>query len=313
MKQEIPNILKDFLNYMESIKGRSKGTISEYYSDLVRFMVFIKDYKNLSNIDIKDIDIEHIKNINLSDLYAYMAYITRELDNKAPARARKVASIRSFFNYLKNRAKLIEYNPGSELEYPQKAKRLPKYLSIKESKKLLGLIQGENQERDYAIITLFLNCGFRLSELVNINISKIGEDSLSVIGKGNKERMVYLNNACKEALSLYLKARPAAIGAKDKDALFLSKRKKRISIKTVQHLVNKYTSRLNTGEKYSPHKLRHTAATLLYQSGVDIRELQEILGHESIMTTEIYTHIHECRLKDAVGKNPLANLSSKLC
>lgn len=311
-----PIIMRDFLNYMETIKGKSKNTIKEYFYDLRLFFRFMKQYKNLiddsidfDDIDISDIDIELIKTITLSDLYEFMSFLSRERDNNSNSRARKVASIKSFFNYLTTKAKLLDYNPASELESPKILKRLPRYLNIEESKKLLSTIDGKHKERDYAIITLFLNCGLRLSELVNININNIKDDTLTIIGKGNKERTIYLNNACIKAIDAYLKIRPVN-GVKDKNALFLSERKQRISNKTVQHIVKKYITLSGLDpERYSTHKLRHTAATLMYKHGnVDIRSLQQILGHESISTTEIYTHVDNAQLRNAIDSNPLANV-----
>jgi integrase/recombinase XerD len=313
---ELPIILKDFLNYMETIKGKSKNTIKEYFYDLRLFFRYLKVYRDLTDesnfnkIDISDITIDYIKDVTLSDLYSYMSFLSRERDNSASSRARKVASIRSFFNYVTNKAKLLDYNPASELESPKILKRLPKYLNVEESKKLLSSIDGENRERDYAIITLFLNCGLRLSELVGINLNNIKNDSLTVVGKGGKERTVYLNNACIRAIEAYKRVRPVE-GVKDRNALFLSQRKQRISNKTVQHIVKKYIK--NAGldpERYSTHKLRHTAATLMYKHGnVDIRALQEILGHESISTTEIYTHVDSQQLRNAADSNPLAEIT----
>jgi len=311
-----PMIIRDFLNYMETIKGKSKNTVQEYFYDLRLFFRFMKQYKNLINnsvdfddIDISDIDIELVRTITLSDLYEFMSFLSRVRDNNPSSRARKVASIKSFFNYLTTKAKLLDYNPASELDSPKVLKRLPKYLNIDESKKLLNAIDGKHRERDYAIITLFLNCGLRLSELVDININKIKNNTLTVIGKGNKERTIYLNNACIKAIDAYLKVRPVN-GVKDKNALFISERKQRISNKTVQHIVKKYITLSGLDpERYSTHKLRHTAATLMYKYGkVDIRTLQQILGHESVSTTEIYTHVDNAQLRNAVNSNPLANV-----
>ena len=314
---EAPVIIRDFLNYMETIKGKSKNTIKEYYYDLRTFFRFMKIHRNLvpsttefANIKINDIDINLIKTISLSDLYEFMSFLSRERNNKSNSRARKVACIKSFFNYLSTKAKLLEYNPASELESPKNVKRLPKYLNIDESKKLLDVVDGKHRERDYAIITLFLNCGLRLSELVSININNIKNDTLTVIGKGNKERTIYLNKACIRAIEAYMQVRPKD-SVKDKNALFLSERKQRISNKTVQYIVKKYICESGLDpERYSTHKLRHTAATLMYKYGkVDIRALQQILGHESISTTEIYTHVDNAQLKNAVESNPLANMS----
>ncbi len=319
MNEEMPQLLKDFLNYMETIKGKSPNTTKEYFYDLRLFFRFIiqqndssyKDY-DIESIPISKITIEDIKRVGLSDLYSFMSFVTRRRDNNPSSRARKVASLRSFFNYLTNKAKLLDYNPTSELESPKLMKRLPKYLNIEESKKLLITIDGEFKERDYCIITLFLNCGLRLSELVNINISKIKNDTLTVIGKGDKERTIYLNAACLDAMEKYLAVRPHE-GVKDKNALFLSKRKQRISNKTVQYIVKKYIKSAGLDvERYSTHKLRHTAATLMYKhGGVDIRSLQEILGHESIKTTEIYTHVDNAQLKKAIESNPLSDFKAE--
>lgn len=315
---EAPLIVKDFLNYIETIKGKSKNTAKEYFYDIRLFLRYIKQCRNLTTetdinkIEIIDISIDLIKTITLSDLYSYMSFVSRERDNNASARARKVASIKSFFNYLTVKAKLLEYNPATELESPKIVKRLPKYLNIEESKKLLNTIDGEYKERNYAIITLFLNCGMRLSELVNININRIKDETLTVIGKGNKERTIYLNSACLKALANYLLVRQTD-AVIDRNALFLSERKKRISNKTIQYIVKKFI--ISAGldpERYSTHKLRHTAATLMYKHGhVDIRALQEILGHESISTTEIYTHIDNQQLRKAVESNPLSEETIK--
>lgn len=312
---DVPIFLQDFLSYMDTIKGKSANTVREYHYDLRNFLRFLKLHYRLVPVDsefesitVTDIDIELMKKITLSDLYAYMSYLSLDRLNKVTSRARKVASIRSLFNYLTTKAKLLEINPAKELESPKLGKRIPKYLNIDESKQLLNVIDGDNKERDFAIITLFLNCGLRLSELISINLSQIKDDKLTVIGKGNKERTVYLNHASKTALNEYLRVRPKD-NVKDKNALFLSERKKRISPRSIQYIVKKYIIAAGLDpEKISPHKLRHTAATLMYQHGnVDIRSLQEILGHESVATTEIYTHINKEQLKDAVNKNPLAD------
>lgn len=314
---EMPLILKDFLNYLQTIRGKSINTVQVYFYDLRLFFRYLKIERKLvdaniefDEINICDIDIDLIKTITLSDLYAFMSYVSNIRDNTSYARARKVASLKSFFNYLTNKAKLLDVNPAAELESPKILKRLPRYLNVEESKQLLSSVNGEYSERDYAILTLFLNCGMRLSELVGININNIKNNTLTVIGKGDKERSIPLNNACIEAIKEYMKIRPVD-GVKDKNALFLSKRKQRISKESVQKIVKKYIKEAGLDpHRYSTHKLRHTAATLMYRYGnVDIRALQELLGHESISTTEIYTHLNKKQLQDAVDKNPLADVS----
>jgi len=314
-EENIHSFLLDYLNYMQTIKGKSENTVLVYFYDLRVFLRFLKLHKNIipktvefDEIDISDIDISFIKTVTLSDLYAYMSFVSNKRSNSAYARARKVASLKSFFNYLTNKAKLIDKNPAAELESPKIVKRLPRYLNIEESKQLLTSVEGEHSARDYAILTLFLNCGIRLSELVGLNLKSIKNNTLSVIGKGDKERIIPLNSACISAINEYLKVRPVD-GVKDKNALFLSERKQRISKATVQHLVKKYIVSAGLDpRKYSTHKLRHTAATLMYKYGhVDIRALQELLGHESISTTEIYTHLDSQQLRNAVESNPLSN------
>ena len=310
---KLPDIAIEFLNYMETIRGKSKNTVTAYSYDLILFFRYIKIKRgyvatnmDIDEIPVDDIDLYIISNISLADLYSFLSFAANQRDNKNYARARKVACLRSFFKYL-YKMKMIKDNPSIELESPKINSRHPVYLTLEESRQLLSSIDGENKERDYAIITLFLNCGLRLSELIGIDISKINNDTLTVIGKGNKERTVYLNNACMEAINSYLKVRPVD-GVKDKNALFLSERKRRISKRTVQYLVKKYIGISNLDmEKYSPHKLRHTAATLMYKYGkVDIRSLQEILGHENIATTQIYTHLDDETLRSAVNSNPLS-------
>jgi integrase/recombinase XerD len=310
----LPLHANDFLSYMETIRGKSKNTVAAYGYDLSVFFKFLKIRRNivsadvdLEQINITDIDEYIIRTITLSDLYAFLSYSANNRDNKNHARARKVACLRSFFKYLQGKAKVIDENPALDLEPPKINSRHPIYLTLDESRHLLSSIEGENKERDYAIITLFLNCGLRLSELVGIDINRISEDILTVIGKGDKERTVYLNNACLKAIKEYLKVR-AVDGVKDKNALFLSERKQRISKRSVQYIVKKCigASDLDT-DRYSAHKLRHTAATLMYKYGnVDIRALQHILGHENISTTQIYTHIDDERLRNAVKANPLS-------
>lgn len=317
---DMPDIVIEFLNYMITIKNKSLKTVSEYHYDLRTFLRYIKvikynaDEKNFKNIDVKDITIDDIRKIDLTDLYSFISYTSRELDNTAVTRARKVASLKSFYKYLHTKVKLIDYNPAAELDTPKHVKRLPKYLNLNESIQLLQSVNSKkNAARDYAIIVLFLNCGLRLSELVGINVNSIRGDTLTVIGKGNKERTVYLNKACQDAIAAYMAERSKFKTIKDPKALFLSERKTRISPKTVQYLVKKYIQAAGLDpDKYSPHKLRHTAATLMYKHGnVDIRALQAVLGHESIATTEIYTHLDDEQLREAVRSNPLASVSIK--
>lgn len=309
----LPNIAVQYLEYLSGIKAKSNLTVLEYASDLRMFFRFLKIRKGLadSNTEFDDIIVadlaeETILNASLSDAYAFLAFCRTERKNDNNARARKAVALKRFYRYLEINGK-IKKNEIAFLESPQTKKSLPKYLTLDQSIELLNSVDGANKERDYCILTLFLNCGLRLSELISINISHIRDNNtLVVIGKGNKERVIYLNNACLNAIESYLKVRPAD-GVKDRDALFLSNRKSRISRQSIQKMVEHYLSKIGlAGQGYSTHKLRHTAATLMYQHGnVDPLQLKEILGHENLSTTEIYTHIHDEQLKRAVDSNPL--------
>ena len=318
-RENNPDFLNSFLDYSITILNKSPNSVKEYNYDLSMFLKYMKIHFKLTNendfgkIDISDFDIETLKRITLEDIHSFVSFLAITNRSKAATRARKISTIRIFFKYLSVKAKILDVNPAQNLETPKQDKIMPKYLTLEDSQKLLNVTSNEdnrNKERDYAIITLFLNCGMRLSELVGINIKDIHFDDykMTVIGKGNKERTIYLNKSCINAIQDYLAVRPKeGIDFKSKDALFLSERKERISRRTVQHIVEKELKQagLDTS-KYSTHKLRHTAATLMYQYGnVDIRALQELLGHASISTTEIYTHVANEQVRNAVESNPL--------
>ncbi len=326
-KDDNPDFLNSFLDYSITMLNKSPNSIKEYNYDLSMFLKFMKMHFKLTNetdfnkICIRDFSVETLKQITLDDIHSFVYYLAIDNNNKPATRARKISTIRIFFNYLVTKLKLIEINPAQNLETPKKEKRIPKYLSLEESEKLLNITandESKNKERDFAIITLFLNCGMRLSELVGINTKDISfsDSRLTVIGKGNKERTIYLNSACMDAIKSYIDTKPKEgikHDSKNSDkALFLSERKERISNRTVQYIVDKELARagLDT-KKFSVHKLRHTAATLMYKYGeVDIRALQELLGHASISTTEIYTHVDNDQVRNAVNRNPLANFQN---
>lgn len=328
-RTQAPPIIRDFLSYHETIRGHSPKTVDEYFLDLRNFFRYVKQLRDsamkdqqLDEISIFDIDLSFVKSITLTDIYGYMTYLSRDRAQhpnskmsdyglNAASRARKIATIRSFYNYLTNKVHLLETNPVKDIDSPKIMKSLPKYLTMDESVRLLQSVDGKNQERDYCMLTFFLNCGLRISELVGLNISDIHEDALRILGKGNKVRIVYLNDACKDALQEYLKVRRSITG-RDQNALFLSGQNKRISRSGVHALVKKHLleAGLNSTQ-YSSHKLRHTAATLMLQNGVDVKAVQEVLGHEHLNTTEIYTHIDNEALRVAAKANPLSQIHKR--
>ena len=314
---QLPHLLRKFLTYLEVVKNKSSLTVLEYASDIRTFLRYMKISKNYVNtktpfdeIDISDIDEAFLSSVTLNDGYEFLLYCKNERSNDATARARKVTSLKSFFKYLASREHIIKENPFLELEAPKLKKTLPKYLSLEQSRMLLNCVYNEsniNKERDFCILTLFLNCGLRLAELVNLNLTDIHDDnSMTVTGKGDKERKIYLNSACIAALNNYLAVRPVD-GVKDRDAVFISRNKQRVSRRTVQLIVENALDKSGLSNLgFSTHKLRHTAATLMYQYGeVDVLLLKEILGHENLSTTQIYTHVADEQLRNAVKLNPL--------
>ncbi len=317
---EAPKEIFDFLSYMQNVKGKSTRTVNEYFLDLRTFFRYMKKFRGVvpsdtpdNQIEISDIDLDFIKSVTFEDINHYMNYCIEIRRNNAATRSRKSSSLRMFFSYLTDKVNKLDKNPAQQLDSPKKRKALPKYLSLEQSIELLNAVEGEYKERDYCILTLFLNCGMRLSELVGIDYNDIRSDrTLRLLGKGNKERVVYLNDACMDAINRYKAVRPVD-GVKDKKALFISRNHNRISRETVQKMVYKYLKAIGLdAQGYSVHKLRHTAATLMYQKGnVDIRVLQSILGHESLGTTQIYTHLSNDQIQHAIDANPLAHVKPR--
>ena len=323
---DCPQVLREFLIYHENIKGQSQLTIQEYYLDLRMFLRFIKLMRNdmpvstrLEDIDIQDITLSFIEEIDTSDVFDFLSYLSNDRAINpgaaapdygiAPAsRARKLSAIKSFYKYLTVRTKQLQENPVQDLEYPKLRKSLPKYLTLEQSSALLQAVSGQNEKRDYAILMLFLNCGIRRSELVGLNLSDVYEDRIRVVGKGNKERFVYFGAACRKAIDAYLEERNKKI-LTDNRALFGSRNGNRISTDAVHRLVKKALLQAGLDStQYSAHKLRHTAATMMLSGGVDVKTVQEVLGHENLNTTQIYTHIESTELKIAAEANPLSKL-----
>ena len=320
--QSSPPVIRDFLTYNETIKGKSTRSVEGYYLDLrsfFRYLLLIRGMvdKNteFEEIDISPVDLNLIKTVTISDLYSFLVYCKNERNNNTATRARKTSTLRLFFKYMSSQTHQLETNPAEMLEAPKIKQSLPKHLTLEDSLELLNSVDGDNKQRDYCILTLFLNCGLRLAELCSLNLSDItDEGTLTVTGKGNKERLVYLNDACMSALKDYIAVRPhEGLPVTEKNALFISRNHRRISPKTVQHIVKTYLEKSGLGNMgYSTHKLRHTAATLMYQHGnVDIRVLKDILGHANLGTTQIYTHVSDKQIKHAVDSNPLSCVKQK--
>lgn len=325
--KDCPQVLREFLSYHDTIKGQSQKTISEYYLDLrlfLRFMWMVKHEMpystDLNEISIKSIDLDFIRSISTTDIYDFLSFLAndriKDPDSHNPeygigasARARKLSAIKSFYKYLTVRTKSLSDNPVADFEYPKLRKSLPKYLSLEQSQALLRSVDGPNKERDYAILMIFLSCGIRRAELVGLNLTDVYSDRIRVVGKGNKERFVYIGTACRKAIDAYMPIREKLI-LSDNRALFGSRDNNRISVSAVHRLVKKHLLAAGLdASQLSAHKLRHTAATLMLSNGVDVKTVQEVLGHENLNTTQIYTHIENTELKIAAEANPISKFS----
>ena len=323
---DCPPVVREFLSYHETIKAQSPRTIEEYHLDLRMFLRFVKLMRSgrslnvpFEDVDIHDLDLDFVGSITTTDVYEFLSWLAndRTTDPKTPqsqrgidaaARARKLSTLKSFYKYLTVRTKQLQENPVADLEYPKLRRSLPRYLTLEQSAALLNAVSGVNEKRDYAILMIFLNCGIRRSELVGLNLTDVYEDRLRVVGKGNKERFVYFGTPCRKAIDEYLAERNKK-ELTDNRALFGSRNGERISVSAVHRLVKK--ALLQAGldaDQFSAHKLRHTAATLMLSGGVDVKTVQEVLGHESLNTTQIYTHIESTELKIAAEANPIARL-----
>lgn len=321
----LPERVNEFVSYMLGVKGCSRLTADGYVRDLRLLFEYLaatkKEHISPGEIDktydLSFIDDDFLKKITIGDVYAFLAYCTSERSNNLTTRNRKASSIRGFFKYIADNMKYIPSNPVSHLQIPSDKKKLPRYLTLEQSEALLNSVEGENAERDYCILTLFLNCGLRLAELVGLNMSDIDitERTMKVTGKGNKQRMLYLNDACVNALKSYMAVRPADSlkGEDARSALFVSRLGKRIGRQAVQLMVYNYLKKIGLDHQhYSVHKLRHTAATLLYQyNDTDILVLKEMLGHENLSTTEIYTHVENKQVRAAIENSPLSKEKRK--
>ena len=322
--QDCPQVLREFLSYHETIKGQSKRTVSEYYLDIRMFLRFVKLMRNalpvntpLEDVPIKDVDLDFVRSISSTEVFDFLSFLANDRVPEgshddpgigSAARARKLSAIKSFYNYLSVSTKQIKENPVKDIEFPKIRRSLPKYLTLEESTALLKSVSGPNQKRDFAILMLFLNCGIRRSELVGLNLTDVYDDRIRVVGKGNKERIVYMGASCRKAIDEYLVERNKIV-LSDNRALFGSRDKNRISVTAVHRLVKKHLLEAGMDStQFSAHKLRHTAATLMLSNGVDLKTLQEVLGHENLNTTQIYTHVESTELKIAAEANPLSKI-----
>lgn len=322
--QDCPQVLREFLSYHETIKGQSKRTVSEYYLDIRMFLRFVKLMRNelpvntpLEDVPIKDVDLDFVRSISSTEVFDFLSFLANDRVPEgshddpgigSAARARKLSAIKSFYNYLSVSTKQIKENPVKDIEFPKIRRSLPKYLTLEESTTLLKSVSGPNQKRDFAILMLFLNCGIRRSELVGLNLTDVYDDRIRVVGKGNKERIVYMGASCRKAIDEYLVERNKIV-LSDNRALFGSRDKNRISVTAVHRLVKKHLLEAGMDStQFSAHKLRHTAATLMLSNGVDLKTLQEVLGHENLNTTQIYTHVESTELKIAAEANPLSKI-----
>ena len=322
--QDCPQVLREFLSYHETIKGQSKRTVSEYYLDIRMFLRFVKLMRNellvntpLEDVPIKDVDLDFVRSISSTEVFDFLSFLANDRVPEgshddpgigSAARARKLSAIKSFYNYLSVSTKQIKENPVKDIEFPKIRRSLPKYLTLEESTALLKAVSGPNQKRDFAILMLFLNCGIRRSELVGLNLTDVYDDRIRVVGKGNKERIVYMGASCRKAIDEYLVERNKIV-LSDNRALFGSRDKNRISVTAVHRLVKKHLLEAGMDStQFSAHKLRHTAATLMLSNGVDLKTLQEVLGHENLNTTQIYTHVESTELKIAAEANPVSKI-----
>lgn len=324
--QNLPEVLTTFAAYKGSIQNCSPLTVREYINDLVLFFRFVvltregtrpnKD-TDMSKVSLASLDYALAESVRPEEIYAYMLYLAESRGNGVRIRARRLSAIKAFYKYHTVKSRRFAENPAKDIDSPTVKPALPKYLSLDESVKLLESVPTDSPTyaRDYCILEMFLNCGMRLAELIGIDLSDVSSDltKLVVTGKGNKMRVVYLNTAVRDALRDYLAVRQtgAMLGGKpiiDKNALFISTRGTRISRESVQKLVYRQLDLAGLGGRgLSVHKLRHTAATLMYNEGnVDVRTLMDILGHEQLTTTQIYTHVSDKQLADAAEANPLA-------
>ena len=315
---DVPDIVMEFLEYHSTVRGHSDKTVFAYYTDLKILFRFLKKRRHLvandipfNEIDIIDIDIDFIKSIKIEELYRYQSFSPEMTGSSASlsaaSRCRRTSTVKSFFNYLCSKRQLLDNNICQNLDMPKRQASLPKYLEEEECERLLAACEGRYAYRDYAILMLFLSCGLRVSELVSLNITDVYDDHLRVIGKGNKERVVFFAEGCREALDDYLAVRDnGKIAEEAKNALFISSHNKRITARGVEQMVDKKLLMAGLdASRYSPHKLRHTAATLMLKNGVDTRALQEVLGHSNLNTTQIYTHLDNASLHEAAMANPI--------
>ena len=321
---ELPDYFREYLYYLKVQRNRTDRTVEAYYIDIKGFLRYMYALKNnavkidqeyLQSIEISEIPLEMLDSVIQLDVLQYLNYCREENKNSAKALARKLSSIRTFYKYFTTTSQRLKNNPVKNMETQHINQPIPKFLTKDESIQLLQAVDGKYAPRDYCMLMIFLNCGVRLSELVGINHNDIQGSWLKVLGKGNKERYVYLSEGCLSAISEYTEYKKSqiannALKVKDKEALFLSTRGTRITGRRIEQIVEDLLKKAQLDSKgITVHKLRHTAATLMYREGVDILSLQTLLGHTNVGTTQIYTHAGNENVKQAVQNNPLAQFT----
>lgn len=324
--QNSPKIIKKYLTHIVAIEGKSIKTAQGYYYDLIRFFTYMYSIRfpmpvygdeDFDTFDItkqlqEKITGDFVQTVTKEDVLSYLYHLKSDLKNKEKTRNRRLSAVKQFYRYCEDILNIVPINPTANIGNAKEKKSVPKYLTLDESIRLLDCYSSKTAyERDYLILTLFLNCALRLSELVSIDIKNIKDDTVRILGKGSKERIVHLNKACLEAYDKYMQWRFCLpIKIKDEEALFVSSTTgTRLSPRMVEKIVEKALKQAGLDKQgYSPHKLRHTAATLMYQhGGVDVRVLKDVLGHENLNTTQIYTHTNNKQVQEAFDKNPLAD------
>ncbi len=301
MTRSLPEAVDEYLRYLRVERNLSPRTIRAYQYDLDKFRIFQEQHFRM---------LPTLPRINTEDIREYLSKLQAERNYRSTSLARRIASLRSFFRFLTEQD-YLKTNPMLAIRTPKLAQKLPIYLTTGELKRLLTAPENKTwrDKRDQAILVLLAMTGVRLQELASLDVDDVNLQAgstpagvggtIRVLGKGAKERLMPLNATAVQALQAYLEMRPYT----ENPALLLNKFKRRLFPRTIDKILKRYALKAGIKRaKISPHKLRHTFATLLHSGDVDILEIQRLLGHSSILSTAIYTHTNIKRLKTAVDK-----------